>query len=223
MEFIPELMVTGGFMIPTELQTGGRVGHEKFVSLYTEIRDAGYPYQSFQLEADEAGATMQAQPPGEVVTIKPPLVQIQSPLREGTVETAGRKAQDIMELAAKVLGVGEVLTLGIRVIYNVPLASNDARDFLLNRVLSFGGEHVDELRLGDDLWGGIKYVVTGPARQFTFQVEPAVADQMKSLYLEIDAQFPGSHAPGEVLALAGEVRDYVHNRVGSYLDKLAGN
>lgn len=223
MEFSPQLMVTGGYMVPPEIQTGERVGQDKLLRIYSEVREAGFPYQAFQLEPDESGAVMQAQPPAEVLTIKPPLIQVQNVLTEGTVETGGSKAQRIMEIVARVLGVGEIVNLGIRVVYRAPLASNDARGFMLNRVLSFGGEHLDDLRMGGDLWGGIKYVVDHNRGQYTFNVEPSIADGMKSLYLEIDAQFPGSHPVSDVLDRAGDVRDYVNDRVGNYLDKLTEN
>jgi hypothetical protein len=222
-EFIPQLMVTGGYVITPEMQTGGRVAEAKLVSIYGEVRDAGFPYQAFQLDLDGSGAVMQAQPPGEVVTIKPPLIQVQSVLREGTVETGGRKAQDIASIITRVLGVPQIAQLGIRVIYHAPLPSNDAKDFILNRLLSFGGEHLGDLSMGGDLWGGVKYVVGHPDGQYTVNVEPAVADQMRSLYIEIDAQFPGTYAPSAILDKAAQVKEYVTGRVGSYLDKIAGN
>jgi len=223
MEFIPQMMVTGGFVVPPELQTGGRVPEEKLVTIYSEIRESGFAYQAFQLDPDGSGAIMHAQPPGEVVTIRPPLVQVQSVLREGTIETGGRKAQDIASIVTRVLGAPLIGQLGIRVIYHAPLPSNDAKDFLLNRVLSFGGEHLGDLSMGGDLWGGVKYVVAHPDGEYTLNIEPAVADQMRSLYIEIDAQFPGGHPPSAILDKAAQVKEYVTSRLGSYLDKIASN
>lgn len=221
MDFIPQLMVTGGFVLPVEIQTGGTVGEEKLVSIYSEIRHAGFQYQSFQLDPNGAGAVMQGQPPGELVTIRPPLVQVQSALREGTVETAARKASEINAIVTRVFGAAQVMQLGIRVVYHAPLSTNDAKEFMLNRLLSWGAEHIGDLSLGGDLWGGVKYVVGTPeGGTFTFNLEPSIADQMKSLYVEIDAQFPGAHQPSAILEKAGQVKDYVQ-RLGSYLDKIA--
>lgn len=223
MDFIPQLMVTGGFVITPEMQTGGRVDESKLVSVYSEIREAGFPYGAFQLDPDGSGAVMQAQPPGEMVTVRPPLVQVQSALREGTVETGGRKAQDIMSIVARVLGVSTIQQLGIRVIYTAPLPTNDAKEFILHRLLSFGGEHLDELGAGGELWGGVKYVVSHADGQYTLNLEPSVADGMRSLYIEIDAQFPGAYAPTSILEKAVQVKEYAGSRLGSYLDKIAGS
>lgn len=224
MEFIPQIMVTGGFVVTQEMQTGGTVGEDKLVAVYTAIRESGFSYQGFQLDPQGGGAVMQSQPQGELVTIRPPLISVQSVLSGGgTIETAGRKAQDIMSIITRVLSVGQIAQLGIRVIYNAPLPSNDAKEFLLNRVLSFGGEHISDLSMGEDLWGGVKYVVTHTDGQFTFNIEPAVADQMRSLYIEMDAQFPGNHAPSAILEKAVQVREYVNGRLGSYLDKISEN
>ncbi len=223
MEFIPQMMVTGAFVVTPEMQTGGAVSEDKLVTIYKEIRDAGFQYQQFQLDPNGQGAVMQAQPPGELVTVRPPLVQVQSVLREGTVETGGKKAQDIAAIVTRVLGVAQLQQLGIRLVYHAPLPSNDAKEFMLNRVLSFGGQHLGDLGMGGDLWGGVKYVVSHPEGQYTFSVEPAIAENMKSLYIEMDAQFPGAHAPSSVLDKAGQVKEYVTGRLGNYLDKIAGN
>ncbi len=222
MEFIPQVIVTGGYMTPPEVQTGQKVGQDKLLKIYSEIREAGFAYQAFQLEGDDSGATMQGQPLGELVTVRPPLVQVQSILTEGsTIDAAGRKTQRLTEIVARVLGVAEILQLGIRIIFHAALPSNDGRDFMLGKVLSAGNQHLDELRMGAEIWGGVKYYVAHPRGTYTFNVEPAIADEMKSLYIEMDAQFPGTHSPSEVLDRVEEVSDYVKTRLGSYLDKLA--
>lgn len=223
MEFIPQIMVTGGFVLPVEIQTGGTVGEDKLVAIYGEVRQAGFQYQNFQLDPNGAGAMMQGTPAGEQVTVRPPLVQVQSVLREGTVDTAARKATEIAKVITRVLGVAQLQQLGIRVVYHAPLPANDAKEFILNRVLTGGNEHVSDLSLGGGLWGGVKYVVSTPDNEtMTLGLEPAMADDMKSLYIEIDAQFPGAHQPSAILEKAGQVRNYVHDRLGSYLDKIAG-
>jgi hypothetical protein len=221
MEFIPQLMVTGGYAVPPELQLGGTVDEDRLVAIYRQVRNAGFPYQGFQLDPNGAGAVIQGQPPGEMVTVRPPLIQVQSVLMEDTVDTGAHKAQEVAAVVTQILGVAQIAQLAIRVIYNAPLPSNDARDFMLNHLLSRGGEHVQDLSLGGDLWGGVKFVVTHPEGQYTFNVEPSLADQMQSLYIEIDAQFPGTHAPSAIVEKAAQVRDYVSGQLGSYLDKIA--
>jgi hypothetical protein len=222
MEFIPRLMVSAGLAMTREVQAGGQVDEAKLLSIYTRLRESGFSYGSFQLDPAGTGAVIQAQPAGETVTLRPPLVQVQSVLRDGTVELGARKAGTILAIAADVLGVAELQQLGVRVIYNAPLPTNDAKAFTLNQLMSVGTDHVGDLTLGGEVWGGVKYVVGHADGQYTILIEPAVADAMRSLYIDIDAQFPGAHSPNSILEKASQVKGYANGRLGAYLDKIAG-
>ena len=45
-----------------------------------------------------------------------------------------------MKTIARNLGLTQFFNLGIKLVYNVPHPSNDARSFILNQLLSQGGE-----------------------------------------------------------------------------------
>lgn len=222
MEFLPRLLVLGGFVVPQELAVGGKVPRAKFTRIYGELADAGYEYGTFNLLPDNSGAQMQSRRPDDMVLISPPLIQTSMPLAETTIDGAGTKAQTIFKIAANALAVPAVQNLGVRIVYDVPLHTNDAKEFILNRVLSHGGEHQEELALGGEMWGGIKYVVVSPngEAQHTIQIEPSVADNMRSLYVDVDTQFPGGYPVDAVATKVSTARSYVDEHICRYLEKM---
>ncbi|MDQ3632700.1 MAG: hypothetical protein M3417_15815 [Actinomycetota bacterium] len=222
MEFLPRAMIVGAFVVPKELQLGDQVPAEKYTRIFTEVASAGLDYGQFALLPDGAGVHIRGRRLEDSISVNPPLVQVQSSLVDTNAEGGATRAQTILRAAASVLGVSEMQNLGIKVVYTVPLVTNDAKEFILHRVLSRGGEHQEDLSMGGDMWGGVKYVVTSDSGDatYTVQVEPSVADEMKSLYVDVDAQFPGLHKPGDIETKAAEVRSFVQGPLNGYLDKL---
>lgn len=221
-EFIPQASVIGAFVVPPDLQQGGRVPRAKLEKLWSEIGQT-YKYTSFQFTPDEGGVQIQGSKPGDLVNVQPPLIQIQTSLDDGsTTEAAARKAQEILGAVLRVFNVPQINNLGIRHVFTAPLPTNDARDFLLHKVLSFGGENLEHLEMGaGDIWGGVKYVVPhSEGGHYTIQIEPLQADQMRSLFIDIDAQFVGAAAPTVVESRAADVSRYVAEHLGPYLDGL---
>jgi hypothetical protein len=222
MEFLPQTIVIGGFAVPRELTIGDKVPREKFTRIFSEMADAGLTYGAFNLLPDGSGVQIN-RAPDDFVVIQPPLIQMQRPLTALSTEAGAAQAQTVLRVATSVLGVGQIQNLGVRTVYNAPLVTNDAKAFMLHQVLSHGGEHLDEMSLGGDLWGGVKIVTSGPMGEtFTVQIEPAVADGMKSLYIDVDAQFPGSYQPEHVVTKVAESRSFVEGKLRTYLDKLSG-
>jgi hypothetical protein len=221
MEFVPQMLVVGAIVFPPELAQEGRLPAGSLDRVWMELRNSGLKYGSFQLTPDESGATISGARPRDIVNLSPPLVQIQVPLDDGTsVDSGAKRARTVMEIAGRVFRVPKILNLAVRVFYQVPLPTNDARDLLLHRVLSRGGENVDQLRLDQEIWAGTKFVIPHGSGQYTLNIEPLVADQMKSLFLDVEGSFPAPDGAEAVEARVDELGRYVNGNVNAYLNSI---
>lgn len=222
MEFIPQLAVAGAIVFPQELAQTGRVSPDRLDRIWKDLRDEGLKYGSFQLTPDESGVAITGSRPGDLVNIQPPLVQIQIPLDDGaTVAAAGSRARRIIEIVARAFKVPQILNTGVRVTYRAPLLTNDARELLLHRVLSGGGEHTEALALDGDIWSGVKVVVPHAHGQYTVHLEPLMVDQMKSLHVDVDGQFPDPAAPDSIGTRFSDLEHYVSEHVGKYIERIS--
>ncbi len=153
------------------------------------------------------------------MTIQHPLIQVRDAIKL-TPEKTAEELQQLLKAVARHLGLTQVFNLGIKLVCHASVPNNDAKGFILNHVLSEPGANMDELRPpGGDIFAGFKVVATHPNGTYTLTVEPLVSDQMRSLFLDLDAQFPGPTTVDAVQGKADEVRHYMNGNVGRYLDQ----
>jgi hypothetical protein len=67
----------------------------------------------------------------------------------------------------------------------------------------------------------VKYILRGPDVQYTLLIEPLLADP-RNLFIDLDAQFPGSATLDDVTSRAKDAEHYITQVVGAYLDKHSG-
>ena len=185
--------------------------------IWTEVTST-YPYQSLQFSPQGDAVQFIGSSPEEGVTIQPPLVQVQESVLGSllSAETSARKAQAILKTVQEHLGVPFFLNLGIRVISNFTVPSNDGRDFILHRAAVQDEARLGELAGGGYVWMGLKYVVhQADGSFFTAVVEPLQADP-RMLYVDLDAQFPGMVALDAIEERTRDSMRYV-DRVLDYL------
>lgn len=217
MQLLPRALVVGAVMpvIPGQKPLTA----ERINLIWSEVAPA-HGFLQLQTAPDQSAALFLGATPTDGVQIQPPLIQVRSGVAT-TSQMAAESAQAIMEVILRHLAPAPVLNLGIKYVYHVPLPAGDARSFVLKRLLSQGEGDLEEIALGSpDLWGGAKFVVPLPDRQYTVLIEPLQVDGMRSLFLDIDAQFPGPFEVGSITRRAEETEDYIRGPVDRYLDGL---
>lgn len=173
-----------------------------------------------QMAPDGTSAEFVGRTVDDGVAIQPSLVQVRG-LINTTTEQAADDARGIFAATLRHLATEQLFNLGIRLVYNAPMPDNDARSFVLRRVLSAEDDGLTSLAAGSQgLWGGVKYVVPLPDRHYTLAVEPLQMDQMRSLFIDLDAQFPGEATVESITSRAGEAQAYITGPVDRYLDEL---
>lgn len=219
MQLIPRALVVGGF-VPPSPPGQQQVSADRLNRIWSEVGPT-HGFTQLQVAPDSSGAQFLGRTADDGVVIQPPLMQVRS-----TIATTAQQAADsvgsIFAVILRHLGVGEFFNLGIKHVYNAPLPDNDARSFVLRRVLLRDEDDLAELTAGSaDPWGGVKYIIPLPDRQYTLMIEPLQLDQMRSLFLDLDAQFPGQISPDSISSRAREAEDYLTGPVNRYLDSLA--
>jgi hypothetical protein len=218
MQLIPRALVTGGF-VPPAPPGQEQVTDDRINRIWSELAPS-HGFTQLQIAPDRSNANFVGRTPDDAITIQPPLIQVRS-LITVTAEQAAHDAQSSFGVILRHLGVGQLFNLGIRHVYNAPLPDNDARGFLLRRVLSVEDGGVAELASGSTgLWGGVVYVIPLPDRQYTLKLEPSQLDEMRSVYIDLDAQFPGELALDLITRRAAEAQEYIAGPVDRYLDGL---
>lgn len=218
-QLIPKALVVGVFVPPAGVPGASELTMDKLNRIWSEVAPE-HGYVQLQSAPNGAAAQFLGTSPEIGVTIQPPLIQVRD-LINLTPEQSAEKAEQVIKTIARVLGANQFFNLGVRHVYNVPLDNNDARGFVLNKMLA-GESSLEPLSLGGDAWGGVKAIVTSPSGSvYVLTVEPLQADEMKSLYVDLDAQFPGPLASLDAIAdRAGDAKSFLTNDVNRYLDGL---
>ncbi len=204
-----------GFQIPgTPEITFDRLNH-----IFGEVATA-FGYRNFQSAPEGNTAQIFGATPEQLINVQPGLIQVQEPI-ELSPERAAEKAQKVVKIAAKHLGLGQIFGFGIKWISHLPITSNDARAFVIDHIYSQSDEALSALGLGGHQWAGMKYVTQAVDSnvQYTLVIEPLHADPTQ-LFIDVDANYGPGVGLDDIEAKAGEVLEYVRVPVKNYLDKL---
>jgi hypothetical protein len=196
------------------------VTHEKLNRIWSEVQPA-HGYRQLQVAPDGTGAQFLGSDSDSGVTIQPPLLQVRDSITMTGMQSAER-AESVLKVIARHLGVAQFFNLGIRHVYWAAVPDNDAHGFVLNRVLRYEAEQIGDLRIGEDLTGGVKFVAHGANTTYTLVIEPLMRDP-HYLFLDLDAQFAGPTDLDAVKARAHDAEEYLTHAANSFLDRMAGS
>lgn len=216
MELLPKAMVVGVF---AAVQPGPSpvVTPEKINRIWAELAPR-QGYRQLQLAPDGAGAQFFGSTGDDGAAIQLPLLQVRTSIAT-TSANAADEAQFALKAMANHLNLTQFYTLGIRQWYHAPVANNDARDFVLRRVLNKEEEDLVALERGGGLWGAAKFGALAPdGSQYTISIEPFHADN-RFIYVDVDAQIPGPASLENVRDRAAEAAEYASRSVKEYLDR----
>lgn len=219
MKLVPKFLVVGIFTPPPGVPGTGPVTPEKLNRIWNEVGPS-HGYRQLQLAPDGTGAKFLGNTPQHSVTIQPPLIQVTDVIELTTAQSAER-AQTILKSVERNLGISQFFNLGIRHVYHAPMPDNDARTFVLSRLLHSDHSELQELETGGEISGGVKYYVQSSAANYTLQIEPLLADNSQ-LIIDLDALFPGPATLDTLSMRAQDADDYLTKAVNAYLDQ-AGN
>lgn len=211
MELIPKALVVGLFAATQP----GAPDREKLNRVWTDLSSRQeYRHLNFTGEgAQFLGAT-----PDDALVIQPPLIQVRSTARLG-LHNAADEAQTAIKTVARLLGYGQFFNLGVKHVFHVPAPGNDARAFVMNRLLSRDPVELGQLERGGDLWAGVKYGVSAPdGSAYVVVIEPVIADN-QLMFIDLDSQFPGEADLDRIDDRVMEAGDYATRTIGQYLDE----
>lgn len=218
MELLPKALVIGVFIPPPGVPGAPEVGMDKINRIWSEVAPQ-YNYTQLQSSPDGAAAQFLGSSADVGVTIQPPLIQVRD-LVDLDPGKSAEKAERVIKAIARTLGTKQFFNLGVKHVYHVPLESNDARSFVLGKMLS-GPESLEHLEIGGDTWSGVKHVITHADGVYELKIEPLQSDEMKSLFVDLDAQFPGPLTSLDAITeRARDAKDYLTNHVVRYLESL---
>jgi hypothetical protein len=217
-DLIPKFFVAGLFTPPPDVPGGAQVTIEKINHIWSEITPR-YGYRQFQMAPDGASAQFLGASQEEAVVIQPPLLQVRDPIHLAASKSA-EKAEDILKVVARHLGVTQFFNLAVRHIAWAPAPDHDARAFLLNRLSGKTEDDLGELVGGGEIWTGQKFVVDQEgSHRYTLILEPLQADA-SFIFIDLDAQFPGPLTSLDSVAdRAEDANTYLTHAVSRYLDK----
>jgi hypothetical protein len=217
-ELIPKAIVIGAFAPPAPPgQT--QINPERVNRIWSDIAPR-YGFTQLQMAPDGANANFIGRTLDDGVTIQLPLLQVRTQIAT-TTEVAGESIQSMFASILRHLQIQQLFNVGIKLVYNAPMQDNDARNFVLRRLLRVDDDRLEDLAAGaQGLWGGVKYVVPQQDRQYTLTIEPLQSDEMRSLFIDLDAQFPGEASANSIAGRVGEVQTYLSGPVDRYLDGL---
>ena len=219
MDLLPRALVVGAFAAPappgqTQVDAG------RLNRIWAEVAPT-YGFTQLQMAPDQSGAQFLGATADDGVTIQPPLIQVRRVIRT-TPAQAAEDVQAICRAVTRHMGVAQIFNLGIRHVYHGALPDNDARAFVLHRVLSRTEADLQELQTGDEgIWGGVKYVIPRGEGHYELKIEPLQADEMRSLFIDLDAQYPGPATVEAIAARAADAHQYLTGAVDPYLDRIA--
>lgn len=219
MDLIPKALVAGGLVPPAPLGQQ-QVSADRINRIWAEVAP-DHGFTQLQMAPDGTMASFLGRTPEDGLTIQPPLVQARRTISE-TPRSAAEAAQSVISVVARHLSATQIFNLGIRHIYVAPLADNDARSFALRRLLRTPEEELEDLATEPSrAWGGVKYVIPLVDRQYTLVIEPFLVEEMRSLYLDLDVQFPGATDVTSIASRAREAQEYLSGAVNRFLDQRA--
>lgn len=216
MELIPKVLVAGLFTPPPGVPGGPQVTVDSLNRVWSEIAPM-YGYRQYVLAPDGSGTQMTGASDDDAVIIQPPLLQIRDPISFNPAKSA-EKAQSILRVIARHLGVGQFFNFAVRHVYHVPAPDRDGRTFVMTRLLGKTLDDIADLAGGGSAWIGMKMVVKHETSQYTLVIEPLQRDE-QFVFIDLDVQFPGPLDLDQVTARAGEAEGYLRQAVSGYLDK----
>lgn len=226
MNLQPRALIVGVFIPPPGVVPGVKpVTPDVLNRIWSEVTST-YPYRQLQIAPDGSAAQFLGASADERVTIQGPLLQV-SDVIALTPDQSADKAQAILKVIARHLGVAQFFNMGMKHIYHAPAPNNDARTFVLQRILGKTDADLAELQLGGDPIAGVKYIFSGPGPdgdpdvQYTLLIEPLLTD-FRNLFIDLDAQFPGDARLDDITSRAKDAVRYITQAVGAYLDKHGG-
>jgi hypothetical protein len=214
-DFIPKALIVGVF---AAVQPGpaAAVTEEKLNRIWGEVAPR-QRYRQLQLAGDGSGAQFLGATADDGVTIQLPLIQVRETIKTSAAQAAG-EIQTTFRIIAKHLGIAQFFNLGVKHVYHAPIPTNDARDFVLQRLLRKSEDEVGMLDRGEGFWAGLKYGAAAPdGSQFVLTLEPWLADD-RYVFLDLDAQFPGAVSIDAIKDRAAEAEEYL-GAVKEYLDR----
>lgn len=214
MEFVPKVSVVGVLAPPGQES----VSIDKLNYVWSDL--AGQQrFTSYNLSPDQTQAVLSG--PSDALRIGLPLIQVEQTMRFPVGEHAS-VAEETLKTVSTRLGIQQFFNLGVKFVYNAQVLNNDARAFILRNLLQAGeSDGLDRLKVGGGIWGGVKYVADAADREISVSIEPLHADDMKSLFVDVNAQFLGEIPLDEVKSRVGEINDYANNSVLQYLNSFA--
>lgn len=219
MKLVPKWLVVGIFTPPPGVPGTGAVTPDKLNRIWAEIGPS-HGYRQLQLSPDGTNAKFLGTTPQHSVTIQPPLIQIADVI-ELTPAQSIERVETILKSTERNLGISQFFNLGIRHVYHAPMADNDARGFVMSRILHSAPSDIEELEAGGQITAGVKYYVLTPAVNYTLTIEPLLSDPAQ-LIIDLDAQFPGPTTLDSVRSRAQDADSYLTQSVDAYLDRVSG-
>ena len=220
MELIPKIFIAGVFTLPPGVPGGLNVTVESLNRIWSEVAPM-YGYRQYVLAPDGSGTQMTGASDDDAVIIQPPLLQVRDPIGLSGAAKSAEKAQAILKVIARHLGVTQFFNFAVRHVYHVPAPERDARAFVMTRILKKAVDDVADLAGGGSAWIGMKMVVKHEGiqpSQYTLIIEPLQRD-MEFIFVDLDAQFPGPFNLDQATDRAGEAEQYLRQAVNNFLDK----
>lgn len=216
-ELLPKALIAGLIVPPPNVPGGTQVTIDRLNHIWAEL-SATYGYRQMQMAADGSSAHFIGATDADAVVIEPPLLQVRDVINLTPAQSAD-KVQSVFKVIARHLGVTQFANFAVRHIYHAPAPENDARAFVLTRVLGKTEDDLGELQAGASLWAGVKFVVTqNDGAQYTVIIEPLQRDE-RFIYIDLDAQFQGPSDLDRVATRASDAETYIKQAVNGYLDK----
>jgi hypothetical protein len=220
MDLVPQTLVVGIYT-PVPLPGGeGRLTRAQINGVWADVTAKYDGYHQLQIAADGASAQFLGPGEGSAVTIQPPLLQVLDDVHLTAAKSA-EKAQDVLATVARGIGAHQFFNAGIKYVAHADAPDQDARAFLLHRVLAKTDADLADLSTGGTVLPGLSYYVLRPESMFKILVEPLLADQRK-LYIEIETQFQGPIQIEQVLSRCTEVLDFMQGSLTRHLDSQTG-
>jgi hypothetical protein len=218
LELIPKAYISGLIMPPPGIPGGLTISAEKINRIWAEIGPAN-GYTQFQTTPDYSAVNFLGPTPEMGVTIQPPLLQFRDLITMTTGQSA-EKAETVYKAVARHLGVTRFFQLGVKLVYHAPAPGNDAKAFVLGRILGKSEADLGDLAMGGSAWGGVKFSALINEAAYVLLVEPLLADN-RMLFLDLDVQFPGEVDVDKVVTRSRQAEEYLTRSVNSYLDRLS--
>jgi hypothetical protein len=210
-ELIPKALVVG-LLVPTQ---PGAPDRDKVNRLWSDL-SGRQEYRHLNVAGD--GVQFLGATADDALVLQPPLIQVRSTARLG-IQKAADEAQIAFRTVARHLGYGQFFNLGVKHVFHAPAVGNDARGFVMNRLLRCDPSALGLLERGGTLWTGVKYGIgAADGSAFTLVIEPFLTDN-NLMFIDLDAQFPGEIALDRIEGRIIEAGEYATRTVSQYLDE----